>query len=469
MTDSPPSNGSRRRLVVALFCLVLLLPPRAPAAESLPRVYLVVVDGLRAEALSAELMPNTWDLVHGGKERATFYPRARAVMPTVTNANHVSIITGCYPAAHGIVGNYYWERGPKLQRNYLDDGALIQVETLFTVIGREQPKLSTAGVFGKWKLADLFRGSAKQRSPTDLWGDLRGDRELPDPRSGLASDERTIDEVERTIARDDPRLLFVNLGDVDRTSHIYGPQSNEARKAVLEADRQLARLIKFLKGESLWQNVVLFVTADHGFTSVEPDDDRPYPLVLFGRELIVSGLKDFFAVSNGGVESVYVRDFDPRARELRPDQSERLKAARMLALKQPGIEEALYRLPNPVDGGSAHTLDALHPDWRLAHPRAGELLLVAKAGYRFDDPFSAAAAGLRGSHGGAGEIRIPILVTGGYAKLRRQIVESEPQAENPDLGLTAAWLLGIRPPRQLNGEPVPAKLSGRILTEAFEP
>jgi hypothetical protein len=60
-------------------------------------------------------------------------------------------------------------------------------------------------------------------------------------------------------------------------------------------------------------------------------------------------------------------------------------------------------------------------------------------------------------------------LTGGYEKLRRVVVEAEPQAANPDLGVTAAWLLGIRPPRHLNGDAVPPKLRGRILNEAFAP
>ncbi len=455
---------------VALFAL-LLLPAgvRTAGADSPPRVYIIVVDGLDDEAPSEDLTPTLWQLVHGGKDRACFYPRARAVMPTLTNPNHVSIATGSYPAAHAISANYYWERGEKLERGFLDQASAIEVETLFTVIGRTQPKLRTAAVFGKWKLADLFSASKAQLAPTHLWGDLQADRDVPDARAGLSSDERTMDEVLRTISGHDPRLLFVNLGDVDRLSHIFGPASNEARKGILEADRQIGRLVRFLKARKLWTDAVLIVTADHGFTSTAPHSDRPYPMILFGRTLALNGFSDLFAVSNGGTESVYLRGFDPKATELDRSAAERLRAARALALEQPEIEEALYRQPNPTDGGAEHTLANAHPDWRFAHPRSGELVLVAKTGYFFNDPYTPSAGGMRGSHGGPGQITIPIVITGGYEKIRGQVVEGETQAENPDLGATAAWLLGIRQPARVTGEAVSAKGRGRVLSEAFVP
>jgi hypothetical protein len=55
--------------------------------------------------------------------------------------------------------------------------------------------------------------------------------------------------------------------------------------------------------------------------------------------------------------------------------------------------------------------------------------------------------------------------------VRAQIASVEgptPQAANPDLGATAAWLLGVRMPRTIDGKPVPNELAGRVLREAFQ-
>jgi arylsulfatase A-like enzyme len=443
----------------------------AGAEESIPRlrVYIVLIDGLGAESLSSQLTPTLWELTHGGKERATFYPQARAVMPTVTNVNHVSLMTGAYPAAHGITGNYYWDRRDRLIPTSLDRAELIEVETLFTVMEKDRAEIVSAGVFGKWKLADLFQTGGSQVGPDHLWGDMESEHEALDPHAGFAADERTMDEVLRTIWQKDPSLLFVNLPDVDRLSHLFGPDSHEARKGLLEADRQIERLVKFLKTGGLWQEVILMLTADHGFASAAPKAGNPYPSFSFGRELARQGIKDVVAVSDGGIEHIYLHNFDPTSSTLSQEEAERLKAVRDLALRQPEVDAALYRLVPALDREEKYSLDTTHADWRLSHPRAGELILVARPGYYFNDPFSPRTAGLRGHHGSPHERHIPMVITGGYPKIRAQIVQGGEPTENPDLGMTAAWLLGLREPHYLNGESVPEVLQGRVLSEAFAP
>ncbi len=429
----------------------------------------MLIDGLGADSLSPQLTPVLWSLIHGGKERATFYPQARAVIPTVTNVNHASLITGAYPAAHGITGNYYWDRGSRLAPASLDHARLIEVETLFTVMEREKRAGISAGIFGKWKLADLFRTGGDQTGPEHLWGDMESEHEAVDPHAGFASNERTMDEVLRTIVQKDPQLLFVNLPDVDRLSHIFGPNSHQGRRGLLEADRQVGRLVAFLKKKGLWSEVILMLTADHGFASVTPKEGSPYPSFSFGRALAREGIENIVTVSNGGIEHIYLRNFDSTSSMLSQEEAERLKAIRDLALKQPEVEEALYRIAPPLDGEEKYCLDMVHADWRLSHPRVGELILVARPGYFFNDPFSPRTAGMRGHHGSPRERHIPIVITGGYPKIKAQIMQGGEQAENPDLGITAAWLLGLREPRYVSGQPVPKILQGRVLSEAFVP
>jgi arylsulfatase A-like enzyme len=452
------SNAPRLAVVVVAVALLA----SSTAAATPPHVIVLLIDGLGADRISPDLTPTLWSLGHDGKERATFYTHAAAAMPSVTNANHASIATGLFPAAHGIVGNHWWDGiEPPVERD-LDASSLVEAETIFTVACRASPSVATAAVFGKWKLAELFGATSRQCAPTHLWGDVASQHELPDPRTGPGSDERTMDEVLRTISFDDPRFVFVALGDVDRVSHVYGPKGHEARKAILEADRQLRRLVKSLKASGIWPDTVLIVTADHGFASVEPDAKILYPMVSFGEELDRRGIGDAFVVSNGAVASVYLR---PGAKT--KDEA-RLKAIRQIAIARRGIAEALYRAPNAADGGEEHTVDRTHPDWRFASPRAGDLLVVAVPGYFFDDPYGPATAAVRGMHGGPDTREIPILVTGGAEGIRTQVVDSASAATNPDVGATALWLLGLRPARRLDGRAIPDSLSGRVLREAFE-
>ncbi|MGH7898939.1 MAG: alkaline phosphatase family protein, partial [Candidatus Binatia bacterium] len=376
-----------RTLGFAARCLVvgIALGFAAEAAEAgKPRVYVVLIDGLDARVVSADATPALWQLSRSG----TFYPRGRAVMPTVTNTNHVSIVTGAYPEAHGITGNRYWN-GTKVAA--LDSGDLIEVETLFTVARTSRKPIRTAGIFGKTKLAELFGEAGTQRSPHHVWADRQTESE--DESKHRGSDRRTMDEMLRTIAAEDPDFVFVNLGDVDRRSHVVGPRSPEVREAIAEADRQIERLVAFLKERRLWRHVVLMLTSDHGFTPIDRSHEPRNPVISFGEALTRAGFEEFVAVASGRTEYLYARDSTPRA-------GERLKALRALALHQPGIAEALYRLPQPADGGESHRVDRVHPDWRLGHERAGEIVLVAGPGHVFVDPFNPFALETRGSHGG---------------------------------------------------------------------
>ena len=61
-----------------------------------------MVDGLDPEYLSCCPTPRLRELADGG-----FMLEAKAMMPTVTNVNNVSLITASYPQKHGITSNYW--------------------------------------------------------------------------------------------------------------------------------------------------------------------------------------------------------------------------------------------------------------------------------------------------------------------------------------------------------------------------
>jgi phosphonoacetate hydrolase len=55
---------------------------------------------------------------------------ASGVMPSFTNPNNVSIMTGVTPAVHGIVGNYYFDAATK-QEVMMTDPKLLRAQSLF--------------------------------------------------------------------------------------------------------------------------------------------------------------------------------------------------------------------------------------------------------------------------------------------------------------------------------------------------
>jgi len=65
---------------------------------------IVVLDGLRPEQLTGEHMPNLCRLA----QRGVRFLRHHATFPTETRVNVASLVTGCYPSGHGLVGNQFY-------------------------------------------------------------------------------------------------------------------------------------------------------------------------------------------------------------------------------------------------------------------------------------------------------------------------------------------------------------------------
>ena len=63
---------------------------------------LVMIDGLDPEYLEQCPAPNLQRFASEG-----FHVAAGGMMPSVTNVNNTSMVTGHYPAQHGIVSNYW--------------------------------------------------------------------------------------------------------------------------------------------------------------------------------------------------------------------------------------------------------------------------------------------------------------------------------------------------------------------------
>lgn len=90
------------------FLLVLLAPAALPAAERAPIVVLISVDGLAADYFAdahADL-PTLRRMARDG----AWAESMMSVFPTVTWPNHTRMVTGVWPARHGVVGNRYYDR-----------------------------------------------------------------------------------------------------------------------------------------------------------------------------------------------------------------------------------------------------------------------------------------------------------------------------------------------------------------------
>src|SRR2546426_956800 len=295
------------RIVVALaYLLASALSAPAAAPPPHPHVYLVIVDGLDARLADAAHMPRLFDAVAHEPAHSSVFAGAHAVMPARTNPNHATLLTGAYADAHGVTGNVYWSRTRGAPPEMLEDAALIEVETLFTVAETTAPSLVTLGVLGKPKLARLFAAvPGRQHAPDVLWSPERLPPERREAASGYSPDGETIGAVLALAAEAEPDLVVMNLCDVDGAGHAHGPDSAEYARAVAAADAALARLLDDLHAHRRWGRPVVIATADHGLSAVGPTPERPHPAISLGSVLREAGVGGVTLVGDGGVEHVY--------------------------------------------------------------------------------------------------------------------------------------------------------------------
>src|SRR5438067_10645639 len=133
-----------RRLVAlgAAIVLVDLAVDMTIATAQQPRhtQLLIVVDGLRPDSVTRDVMPRLFRL----GQRGIVFTAHHSVFPTVTRVNASSIVTGAYPETHGLLGNTIYIPGVNAVRG-LDTGERDNLEA----VERAEGKLLTAPTLGE--------------------------------------------------------------------------------------------------------------------------------------------------------------------------------------------------------------------------------------------------------------------------------------------------------------------------------
>lgn len=440
-------RGRKQRVVLAVALFALLVSREVDA-----RVILLVVDGLDASEVTDDVTPT---LARAWRD-SRWCPNASSMasMPTRTNSNHATLMTGVEPAAHGITGNKFLDPTTGRTRK-LGMATDLLTETIFTVAHRTGRGLRTAAAVGKPKLGTMFSSDGtRQLAPDEMWDARSASDSAKDDVTGYAYDATTLAAARSLVEHSAADFLFINLSDVDRVSHGFGPRSPQAIEIRRRTDAALAAFFSWLASRPEWSSTTVVITADHGF------DTMTNRAVHFDEVLANHDLGNLITVGDGGTGHVYLRSPTSPARDARL-----LAAARHLALRQAGIAEALYRKPNRADEGTKHTLAVVHPDWHLEHERAGDLLLIAEPGFQVVDGSDDEGL-LIGNHGGPGERAVPVIVLGGAPSGPGDQCQT---ISATDLGRTVQGCLGLPEVQRLDGRAIASDHRGRMLAGICTP
>ena len=366
--------------------------PQAP-------VVVVCVDGCEpdyvTEAVKAGVAPWLGDVVAKGTALVV-----DAVVPTFTNPNNLSIVTGAPPSVHGICGNYFYDRDAGVEV-MMNDPKYLRSDTILAAFSRAGASLAV--VTAKDKLRRLlghgmrgvcFSSEQADRTTVDEHGlaDALGLVGLPLPSVySAALSEFVFAAGVKLMESARPDVMY--LSTTDYVQHKHAPGTPEANAFYRMMDGYLARL------QDLGATVAL--TADHGMNA--KTDGTGAPAVVYlqdvldgwlgaGQARVILPITDPYVVHHGALGSfatVYL-----------PASADAGVLGRRLAAL-PGVEVVLAR-------------EAACARFELPPDRMGDLVVISTrhvvlgtAAARHD--LSGLDAPLR-SHGGISEQRVPLLV-----------------------------------------------------------
>jgi predicted AlkP superfamily pyrophosphatase or phosphodiesterase len=312
--------------------------------------------------------------------------RIQPAFPAVTCTAQSNYLTGLPPAQHGIVANGWYNRELAEVQFWKQSNHVVAGEKLWETMRQKDRTFTCAKLFWwynmysgvDWSITPRPMYPADGRKFFDIYAwpySIREEikRELGEfpfpafwgPAAGVDSPKFSADAVSRWIAASAkwiedkfaPTLNLIYLPHLDYNLQRLGPQHPEISRDLKRIDDIAGDLIEYFEKRS----VQVVILSEYGISAV----DTPVHLNrLFreqgwvaikeelGLELLDCGASRVFAVADHQVAHVYLND---RSLE---------STVRSLLEKQPGIAEVL--------GGTEKRSAGLD------HPRAGDLIVVAK-------------------------------------------------------------------------------------------
>ena len=370
-----------------------------------PKKPLVVVcvdgsePGYIERAAEAGVAPFLGRLLKEGTSRL-----ADCVVPSFTNPNNLSIVTGVPPSVHGICGNYFFDPEAKAEV-MMNDPKHLRVDTIFKAFQGAGARIAIVTAKDKLRALlgkDLKLGpgkavcfsSEKADKTTLAENGIEGvmglvGKPLPSVYSADLS-EFVFAAGVRLMERDTPELMY--LSTTDYIQHKHAPGTPVANGFYRMMDGYLARL------DSL--GCVVALTADHGMNA--KFDVKGQPDVIYlqdvldgwlgaGKTRVILPITDPYVVHHGALGSF--------ATAYLPDGEVAGVIERLKGLA--GIEAALTR----TEAAQRYELPA---------ERIGEVVTVSTrhkvlgtSVSRHD--LSGLTEPLR-SHGGVSEQKVPLIV-----------------------------------------------------------
>ena len=261
-------------------------------------------------AMEQGLMPNLKRIIAKGENR-----RGHSVIPSFTNPNNLSIVTGRPPNVHGICGNYLIDPATG-QETMMNDPKWLRAPTIFEAFQKAGAKIAMVTAKDKLRLllgkGLVFDGTAvafssEKADKVNLKDNGIADvcamvgMAVPDVYSAELS-EFVFAAGVKLLASMKPDLMY--LSTTDYVQHKYAPGSDGANRFYAMMDKYL--------GELDQGGAIIVIVADHGMKDKHLANGEPDVLYLqdvldakfgAGKTKVILPITDPYVVHHGALGS----------------------------------------------------------------------------------------------------------------------------------------------------------------------
>lgn len=245
-------------------------------------VIVICVDGLDPEYLNQAIDDNIIPTIKQFMDNG-FHTIADSVIPSLTNPNNMSIITGAPQSVHGISGNYYMERttGQEIMMNKPE---MVRCESILSAFSSVGAKV--VAVTAKEKLRallgkdiDLTNGSVvfscekADECTLDINGITNVLEQTNLPLPNVYSAELSLFAFEaawKILESKKPDIMYIST--TDYIQHKYPPGSQESNTFLKHIDYYCSKYYSY--------GATVGITADHGMSDKARDDSSPNVIYL---------------------------------------------------------------------------------------------------------------------------------------------------------------------------------------------